>query len=49
MDFIRFANKQMNIYGSVYVLDVLTREKIHGLMERDAKVFYGADWPDPKT
>jgi len=47
VEFIRFANKQMNIYGSVYVLDVLTREKIHGLMERDAKVFYGADWPDP--
>jgi hypothetical protein len=47
VEFIRYANKQMNIYGSVYVLDVLTREKIHELMERDAKVFYGAGWPDP--
>jgi hypothetical protein len=45
VDFIRFANKQMNIYGSVYVLDVLTRQKIHGLIERDAHVFYGAAWP----
>jgi len=45
VEFIRFANKQMNIYGSVYVLDVLTREKIHSLMERGAKVFYGNDWP----
>ena len=46
VEFIRFANKQMNIYGSVYVLDVLSREKIHSLIERDAKVFYGTAWPD---
>lgn len=45
VEFIRFANKQMNIYGSVYVLDVLSCEKIHSLMERDAKVFYGSAWP----
>ncbi len=48
VEFIRFANKQMNIYGSVYVLDVLSREKIHSLIERDAKVFYGSAWPDPQ-
>jgi len=48
VEFIRFANKQMNIYGSVYVLDLLSHEKIHGLIERDAKVFYGAAWPDLK-
>jgi hypothetical protein len=48
VDLIRYANKQMNIYGSVYILDLLSREKIHGLIERDAKVFYGAAWPDLK-
>jgi hypothetical protein len=44
VDFIRHANKQMNIYGSVYVLDVLERDQIHRLMERDAASFYGRYW-----
>jgi hypothetical protein len=34
----------MNIYGSVYVLDVLERDQIHRLMERDAASFYGRYW-----
>lgn len=42
--FIKYANKQMNIYGSVYVLDVLERDQIHKLMERSAAAFYGSYW-----
>ena len=41
---IRHANKLMNIYGSVYLLDVLNRDHIHRLMERDAASFYGRYW-----
>jgi hypothetical protein len=44
VEFIRHANKQMNIYGSVYLLDVLDRDHIHRLMERDAASFYGPYW-----
>jgi hypothetical protein len=44
VEFIRHANKRMNIYGSVYVLDVLERDQIHRLMERDAASFYGSNW-----
>lgn len=44
VEFIRYSNKQMNIYGSVYLLDILDREYIHRLMERDAASFYGRYW-----